>query len=135
MESPASEERNLNPSISLLAAKALLALNQSQNQGAAGSGDSARQLRAILKDIEGGEFLLPDSVVQRMRPVFEKEADYLADRFSMNREWLLADSVAIDDALFFQWDFAEVVRLLEAINAALTERKTDSAGSGGGAGT
>jgi hypothetical protein len=130
---PEFDEQNLNPSISLLAAKALLALNQSQIEGPAGSGDSARQLRAILKDIQDAEFLLPDSVLQRMRPVFEKEADYLVERFSMNREWLLADSVGIDDGLFFNWDFAEVVRLLEAINAAIVsqERKTGTKPSGG----
>jgi SAM-dependent methyltransferase len=136
VELPASDERTLNPSISLLAAKALLALNQSQNQSPAGTGDSARQLRAILKDIQDAEFLLPDSVLQRMRPVFEKESEYLAERFSMDREWLLADSVGIDDALFFQWDFAEVVKLLEAINAAIVshDRKNEPGRSGGGAG-
>jgi hypothetical protein len=93
-------------------------------------------LRAILKDIQDAEFLLPDSVLQRMRPVFEKESEYLAERFSMDREWLLADSVGIDDALFFQWDFAEVVKLLEAINAAIVshDRKNEPGRSGGGAG-
>jgi hypothetical protein len=57
----------------------------------------------------------------------------------MDKNWLLAETAGIDDALFFQWDYAEVVTLLRAVNEALSkpEDKKDkkenrSRGDGGG---
>lgn len=115
-------ERLLNPSISLLAAKALLALN------GAGAGKTSRRLRAALQDLKGGEFRLPESIVRRTAPLFRKEARYLAERFGLPEEWLLADATGIDDALFFHWDHAEVTALLSALDQALA--KDDDSGGG-----
>ncbi|HWA91135.1 MAG TPA: methyltransferase domain-containing protein [Rhizomicrobium sp.] len=104
-------ERMLNPSVSLLAAKALLALNE--------SGTASRRLRNILQDLKGPEFRLAESVIRRTAPLFRKEARYLAEHFGLAEDWLLADAIGIDDALFFQWDHAEIVALLRALNDAL----------------
>jgi len=123
-------ERALNPSISLVAAKALLALNATANGE---NPDRSRRLRSILLEIGGPDFEIPDSVLRRMRPAFEKEAGYLADALSMDKEWLLPETGGIDDALFFLWDYDEVVHLLSTIAAALAkpDDKNDK-GSGGG---
>jgi hypothetical protein len=123
-------ERLLNPSISLVAAKALLALNMTANGE---NPDRSRRLRNILLDIGGPDFQLPDSVLRRMRSAFEKEAGYLSDVLSMDREWLLPETGGIDDASFFQWNYDEVINLLSAIAGALAkpEDKSDK-GSGGG---
>ena len=117
-------ERILNPSIGLLAAKALLALNG----GPPGTAKSSRRLRAVLQDLKGGEFRLPESVLKRMAPLFRKEARYLADEFSLSGDWSLADAAGIDDALFFHWEYEEVVQLLRALDDALA--KLDEKGSG-----
>ncbi len=109
-------ERILNRSISLVAAKALLALNEAAKNE---DPERSKRLRGILLEIEGPEFHIPDSVLTRMRPKFEKEAGYLAETLSMDRDWLLRDTSGIDDALFFHWDFGEVIDLLRAISEAL----------------
>jgi hypothetical protein len=88
-----------NPSISLLAAKALLALNE-----AMGEEKAARRLRTILQEIKGAAFRLPESVLRRTAALSRREARYLAETFAMDEAWLLADVEGIDDALFFQWD-------------------------------
>jgi SAM-dependent methyltransferase len=106
--------RNLNPSISLLAAKALLALNQ-----ALGEEKASRRLRAALQEIKGPAFRLPESVLKRTSGLVRREARYLSDTFAMDEAWLLADAEGIDDGLFFQWDGDEVARLLKALNDAL----------------
>jgi len=116
-------QRMLNPSVGLLAAKALLALN------GAGAERTSRRLRAILLELKGGEFRLPESVLRRTAPLFRKEARYLAERFSIEEDWLLADATGIDDALFFHWDNEEVAQLLRALNDALV--KLEGSGSTG----
>jgi SAM-dependent methyltransferase len=136
---PASgkSERALNSSISLTAAKALLALNESTRDE---NPERSRRLRAMLQEIAGPEFQLPDSVLQHMHPLFEKEAAYLADTMSIDRDWLLPETAGIDDALFFHWDYVEVTNLMAAIADALADRKEkpragkdgDSGGDGGG---
>jgi HEPN domain-containing protein len=107
----AGAAKALNPSISLLAAKALLALN-------AGEGKNTRRLRALLKDIKGEAFRLPESVLKRTAPLFRKEARYLVDALGMDKGWLLADTTGIDDDAFFKWSHEEVVELLRALNSA-----------------
>jgi len=104
--------RALNPSISLLGAKALLALNATPNKG-------ARHLRALLRDIKGEKFRLPESTLKRATPLFRKEARYLADNLHLDAEWLLADATGIDDDAFYKWDYEEVVQLLRALGEAL----------------
>jgi SAM-dependent methyltransferase len=111
-------ERVLNSSISLTAAKALLALNESTRDE---SPERSKRLRGMLLDIAGPEFQIPDSVLQHMRPIFEKEAAYLADTLSIDRNWLLPEAGGIDDALFFHWDYAEVIDLLKAVADALAK--------------
>ncbi|MGD0864548.1 MAG: methyltransferase domain-containing protein [Rhizomicrobium sp.] len=129
-------ERALNTSISLVAAKALLALNEISN---CESPERSRRLRNILQELKGANFQLPDSVLRRMRPAFAKEAEYLAEVLSMDKDWLLAETAGIDDALFFHWDYAEVVSLLSAVNEALSKpddkkdkKENRSRGNGGG---
>jgi SAM-dependent methyltransferase len=132
VEASNRSERVLNPSISLVAAKALLALNEIAKGE---SPDRSKRLRGILLEIGGPEFHLPDSALRRMWPIFEKEAGYLADALSMDRNWLLPETGGIDDALFFQWDYAEVVNLLSAIAEALAkpdDKKDRGSGGGGG---
>ena len=135
-----SESPALNASISLVAAKGLLALNAITNGE---NPDRARRLRSILLKLKGPKFYLPDSVLRRMKPAFGKEAEYLADVLSMDKDWLLAEPVGIDDALFFQWDYGEVVELLSAVNEVLsktdvktgqTDKKSKKDGSSGGDG-
>lgn len=118
VEASKSLERALNPSISLTAAKALLALNE---MAKGETPDRSKRLRGMLFEIGGPEFQLPDSVLRRMRPIFEKEAGYLVDALAMDRNWLLPETAGIDDALFFKWDYAEVVNLLSAIAEALAK--------------
>lgn len=108
-------ERQLNPSVSLLAAKALLALNS------VGPEKISPRLRAVLQELKGGEFRLPESAIHRTAPLFRKEARYLAEQFALPEAWLLADATGIDDALFFRWDYTEVAALLRALNDALTK--------------
>jgi hypothetical protein len=103
-----------NPSISLLAAKALLALNE-----AMGEEKASRRLRTILQEIKGPAVRLPESVLRRTAALSRREARYLAETFAMDEAWLLADVEGIDDALFFQWDSDEVARLLKAVNEML----------------
>ncbi len=136
VDAPDDEERILNPSISLLAAKALLALNQTQKDARPGGREPSRRLRTILRDIQGGEFLLPESVLQRMRGVLGAEAEYLSERFAVDRDWLLGDTMGVDDSLFFQWEYSEVIRLLGAISDALAglDDADDKRRSGGNAG-
>ncbi|MBV9992161.1 MAG: methyltransferase domain-containing protein [Alphaproteobacteria bacterium] len=119
-----SSERMLNPSVSLLAAKALLALN------GAGADKTSRKLRQVLQDLKGAEFRLPESVIRRTAPLFRKEARYLAEQFGLAEDWLLADATGIDDSLFFQWDHAEVGALLRALNDLLAKDDGSAAGSG-----
>lgn len=117
-------ERMLNQSVSLLAAKALLALN------GAGAEKTARKLRQALQELKGPEFRLPETAIRRTAPLFRKEARYLAEQFGLGEDWLLADATGIDDALFFQWDHAEVTVLLRALNDLLA--KEDGGSSAGG---
>jgi|GEM_PF-2372086 len=108
---------NLNQSISLLAAKGLLALNQ-----ALGPGQSAsRRLKTILQDIKGPAFRLPESVLKRSSKLFRKEARYLTENFDIENAWLLGDAEGLDDALFFDWSYDEVARLLKTLNEALAD--------------
>ncbi len=111
-------ERMLNSSISLTAAKALLALNESFRGE---SPERSKRLRGMLLEIAGPEFQIPDSVLRHMRPVLEKEAAYLADTLSIDSNWLHPETAGIDDALFFHWDYAEVTALLNSIAAALAK--------------
>jgi SAM-dependent methyltransferase len=112
----AGAARTLNPSISLLAAKALLALNQ-----AVGEEKASRRLRALLQEIKGPAFRLPESLLKRNAGLVRREARYLTDNFAMDEAWLLADVEAIDDGLFFHWDYDEVARLLKALNEVLVK--------------
>ncbi|MBV8978143.1 MAG: class I SAM-dependent methyltransferase [Alphaproteobacteria bacterium] len=112
----ASVPGNLNQSISLLAAKGLMALNQALGKGES----SSRRLRTILQDIKGPAFRLPESILKRSSRLFRKEANYLVENFDMERDWLLSDAEGVDDALFFDWSYDEVARLLKAVNDALS---------------
>ena len=109
--------RNLNQSVSLLAAKGLLALNQSIGPGQSVS----RRLKMILQDVKGPAFRLPESLLKRSSKLFRKEARYLTENFDMDSAWLLGDAEGLDDALFFDWSYDEVARLLKALNEALSE--------------
>ena len=111
-------ERAYNSSISLTAAKALLALNEATRDE---SPERSRRLRAMLLEIAGPEFRVPDSVLRHMEHIFEKEAAYLADTLAIDKNWLLPETGGIDDALFFNWDYAEVTNLLTAIADALAK--------------
>jgi Methyltransferase domain len=113
----AGAARTLNPSISLLAAKALLALNQAVG----GDEKASRRLRAALQEIKGPAFRLPESLLKRTSGLARREARYLTDTFAMDEAWLLADVEGIDDGLFFHWDYDEVARLLKALNDALSK--------------
>jgi hypothetical protein len=119
-----SVPRNLNPSISLLAAKGLLALNQSFGEGETAS----RRLRTILQEIKGPTFRLPESLIKRTSRLFRKEAHYLAENFEIESAWLLEDAEGVDDALFFDWSYDEVARLLKAVNDALSGEAAPSRG-------
>ncbi len=113
---------NLNQSISLLAAKGLLALNQ-----ALGPGDRAsRRLKTILQDIKGPAFRLPESLLKRSSKLLRKEAQYLTENFDMENAWLLGDAEGLDDTLFFDWSYDEVGRLLKALNDALDDPEAAS---------
>src|SRR4029077_17422980 len=79
---------NLNQSVSLLAAKGLLALNQVLGPGERAS----RRLKTILQDIKGPPFRLPESVLKRTSKLFRKEAHYLVETFDMENAWLLGDA-------------------------------------------
>jgi SAM-dependent methyltransferase len=111
-------ERPPGPVMSLTAAKALLALNEAQKSGGIAT-QWAPRLRTILYDIKGADFQLPESLLLSMTGVFEKDAKYLVEQFSMNREWLVSGGIGMDDALFFRWDWDEVICLLTALNDAL----------------
>ncbi|MGD0143899.1 MAG: methyltransferase domain-containing protein [Rhizomicrobium sp.] len=133
IEVPDGSEPHLNPSISLIAAKALLALNDFAKKGE--KQVPGARLQGILRDIKGPGFHLPDSVLRRMKPTIAKEAEYLVQALSMDKDWLLAESVGVDDALFFHWDYDEVASLLGAVSEALSKRGGKKAdGSGGGDG-
>ena len=121
--------RNLNPSVSLLAAKALLAFNEARS-GATGGGKSSRRLRTLLQELKGAEFRLPESALRRTAALLRKEAHYLAENFAMEDDWLLADAKGVDDALFFHWEHAEVVALLRALDAALARLEDGDSGRG-----
>lgn len=123
-EAKTSPSRNLNPSVSLLAAKALLALNQALGEDE----NASRRLRTILQEIKGPAFRLPESVLKRTSRLLRKEARYLSDSFGMDNAWLLADAEGLDDALFFHWDYEEVTRLLRALNDALSKEKEAASG-------
>jgi hypothetical protein len=109
-----------NQSISLIAAKALLALNT-----AMGEEKASRRLRTILQDIKGPAFRLPESALKRTAGLARREARYLADTFAMDEAWLLGDVEGIDDRLFFHWTYDEVALLLKAVNAILVKTKDD----------
>ncbi|HEX4294093.1 MAG TPA: class I SAM-dependent methyltransferase [Rhizomicrobium sp.] len=127
-EADADAARNLNPSVSLLAAKALLAFNEARGE-AKGGGKSSRRLRTLLQELKGAEFRLPESALKRTSALLRKEAHYLSENFAMADDWLLADAKGVDDALFFHWEHAEVVELLRALDAALA--RLEDTGSGG----
>jgi SAM-dependent methyltransferase len=112
-----------DPALSLTAAKALLALNQARKSSGF-AGQWSPRLRNILQDIKGADFRLPESLLLSMTGEFEKDAKYLVNQFSMNREWLVSGGIGMDDALFFHWSWDEVVSLLTALNEALLQTGT-----------
>jgi len=117
--------KRLNRSVSLLAAKALLALNEAAGESRERDEKQLIALRKTLHGLAGGEFCLPESVVRKMSGPVMREGQYLIERFQMPPEWVLADVDAIDDALFFKWDFDEVAQLIGAIATALAELEGD----------
>lgn len=119
-EAPLASGR-VEPSVSLIGVKALLALNETRGPTRGRSARRSRQLELILRRLKGAPFRLPDSILKRMSKVFDREAEYLADRFSLDRNALLHESAGVDDAAFFQWDSSEVATLLSALNDALLE--------------
>jgi hypothetical protein len=125
--------RRQNPAISLLAAKALLALN-ARGATAGRQTEAARRMRAVLQRIKGGEFRLPESLIKRSSRLFEREADYLHDRFGIDRSWLLAECAAVDDARFYSWSFEEVAALLHALEEAMAGNDQAAVETGGEAG-
>lgn len=125
LEADTATARNLNPSVSLLAAKALLALNEATSDSK-GGGKPSRRMRTLLQELKGAEFRLPESVLRRTAALLRKEARYLEENFAMREDLLLADANGVDDALFFHWEHTEVVELLRA----LTKLEGDG-GSGG----
>jgi hypothetical protein len=127
---PASTARRQNPAISLLAAKALLALNARQGTGRKQS-HAARQLRTTLQRIKGDEFRLPESLIKRSSRLFQREADYLHERFGIDKDWLLAQSTAVDDARFYSFSVDEVAALLEAVERVLGENAQAAVETGG----
>jgi len=123
LTAPAGAPLALNPSISLTAAKALLALNDWRRAAADGGRGEARSmlLSEILRAVRGDPFMLPEATLRRMRARFGREMDYLAERFSMDLESLAEPVASLDDPLFFGWSDAEVETLLGAINQAMLE--------------
>jgi SAM-dependent methyltransferase len=123
-------ERSSDTGLSLTAAKMLLALNEAEKSGVAIQW--APRLRSILSSVKGADFQLPESLLQEMTGIFEKDARFLVEQFSMNREWLASGGTGMDDALFFQWRQDEIISLLTALNEALL-RPDASVSSGDGA--
>jgi SAM-dependent methyltransferase len=113
-------DRPANPVMSLLAAKALLAFHQAQKSDESATRWSPR-LRSVLSGLKGSDFHLPEGLLRNMSAQLERDARYLTEQFSMNRDWLLSDGIGMDDALFFQWGWDEVASLLAAVNKALLQ--------------
>jgi SAM-dependent methyltransferase len=112
----------MNRSISLVAVKALLALNEAQ-LAAGGATRDFRTMRWILHEMKGEEFALPVSVLQRLEPLFANERAYIAGRLGLDEPQLSEEPVGIDDRVFFRWTFEEVVQMLGELRRGLAEQR------------
>jgi Methyltransferase domain len=112
----------MNRSISLIAVKALLALNQAQLI-AGGATREFRTLRWVLHGMKGEEFALPVSVLQRLEPLFANERAYIAGRLGLDGPQLAEEPIGIDDQAFFRWTFDEVVEMLGELRRGLAAHR------------
>jgi hypothetical protein len=115
LSSDRKPEEFLNTSISMLAAKAMLALNEAQPNVR----QRSRRLQTALREVAGGDFRLPLSVLGRSGKRLQDEADYLSTRFGIDRDWLLGETSGVEDVRFFHWEHDDVVTLMTALNIAM----------------
>jgi SAM-dependent methyltransferase len=102
--------------MSLTGVKALLSLTQYLKSQAGESKKRSRRLRELLMAMPGDAFAFPETVLARMTPAFQREVQYLTDKFGIASDLFLHDCEAVDDARFFRWEASDVVALLGAIN-------------------
>jgi SAM-dependent methyltransferase len=112
----------LNPSMSLIAAKALLSLNE-QIRSTPGRAQS-KTLIEVLQAIDGESFRLPETLLRRLSPRLAREVQYLERYFDVATGRFAGPFTGIDDTAFLKWEPAEVGFLLAALNDALVEIET-----------
>jgi len=104
------------PPPSMVAVKALLALNQYLRGADGESKKRSRRLREMLTNIKGEAFQFPETGVLRMKPSLQQDAQYLSEKFGVDIDWLLQDCPAVDDPRFFEWSTAEIISLIGTLN-------------------
>ena len=118
-----SGDESVNPSISLTAAKALMALNGWERRHAT-EGKSrprrARALQSLLLHLEGEKFALPESTARQLSDVMSRERAYLKGKLGHLPAGSGATD-AVDDHAMINWQSDEIGHLLSAINDLLLQ--------------